>query len=518
MHYGELSRTVRKPVFNGRADYNTNALSYYDFLADVSDEMKPLVNMLVNYLMSRDIEFYDTETIDFTRIGEWIKDPKDINVLEEMDNVLKVYAKVKRSEETELFSSKTLRDSMIVLKNSIVEKEDGIYSKDFEYVIKELDKKIDELTKRLDNIDPEGADIEVPISSAQISPFVPVPYKNLATVISNVDKEKFNVSFITDLHLQTVSESVPNYDNYRVLEQLRKLTDVCDVTVFCGDNVNSSSGSIGVDNDPIKPSDVKISTKYNMNRFSKSVNINSEKPVLIANGNHDRGGIPYATNMYHDFNMVLSISEIEEITGQKIYGGTLFPDKKIAIYKMYSDDFSEKQNGGFFVENDNQNGYQNGLISFAQFKDMANFFATIPDGYALLVFGHIIIDKDKMGNGQVLNQVFNAYKDKTDYTIPANSLQGIDNTTHTPINFINSQKQNRSFIGYIAGHYHSETNYNPNTDRKFNMACLLNGFPSVEQKGTDKEGTFYHIEIDTTAKTLKTYGIGNATNFLNWTY
>ena len=216
--------------------------------------------------------------------------------------------------------------------------------------------------------------------------------------------------------------------------------------------------------------------------------------------------------------MVLSKKEIAEITGQPLYGGTLFPDKKIGIFKIHSDDFSEQQANGYFLETDNQVGYEAGLISAAQFNSLASFMNTLPDGYHLLIVGHIIIDKDHTGNGTVFNELLNAYLKGENYTIPANSLVGIENKSHAEIKFINKNNQTKPFIGYLAGHYHAETDFPKNTDRDFNMACLLNGFPSKEQQGTELEGTFYNIEIDTVAKTLKCRGIGRATDFINWTY
>lgn len=518
MYGRHFSRDWYRPLYDSYQDFNTNAKDYYDYLAKVNESFDKIAKLLeIN--MARDIDVEDTNTVDLTKIGEWIHELNpDIELVEQ---VIKIKADVILSEVTEpilLKSVSTFIGEVFEATNSIKKKSDGIFSKDLEPFLKMIDEKLDELNKRIDELDPEGADVLLPIHAQQIENNVPVAYKNLDTVISSIDQSKFNIAFITDLHLYPDSESLRNKNNFRVLEQFKKLANKTDVSIHCGDNVDSYSGAIGVDNDPMKPSEVKIATKANMKRFACAVNTYPKKPVLIVTGNHDRGGIPYATNKNHDLSMVLSKKEMEEITGQPMYGGTVFPDKKLGIFKVHSDDFSEQQSNGYFLETDNQTGYQTGLIGYAQFNAMANFFNSLPENYHLLIVAHIIIDKDKTGNGQVFNQVLNAYQKGVNYKIPANTLVGIENNSHGEIRFINEGKGTRPFIGYLAGHYHSETDFPKNTDRNFNMACLLNGFPKDGQQATENEGTFYNIEIDTNAKTLKCFGVGNATNFLNWKY
>lgn len=505
------------PSYDPSADYETNSNSYMNYLGKLNKIIDEFVKQL-ELMAKRDIQVIDTNTIDLTKIGQWVTELKE---LEKEDSVIKLQADVLLSKTTEPISIKSLANfvgDVQTLTNAIKAKSDGLFAKDFESVLKQLDTKLNDLIKRIDDLDPEGADINIPIHAQQISNSVPKPYKNLDTVISSIDATKFNMAFITDLHLYPSNESLMYHDNFRVLEQFKKLALKSDVAIHCGDNVDSHSGAVAKDNDAMSPSEVKLATTANMKRFARTVNTYPEVPTLIVNGNHDRGGIPYATNKNHDLSMVLSKKEIAEITGQPLYGGTLFPDKKIGIFKIHSDDFSEQQANGYFLETDNQVGYEAGLISAAQFNSLASFMNTLPDGYHLLIVGHIIIDKDHTGNGTVFNELLNAYLKGENYTIPANSLVGLENQSHAEIKFINKNNQTKPFIGYLAGHYHAETDFSKNTDRDFNMACLLNGFPSKDQQGTELEGTFYNIEIDTVAKTLKCRGIGRATDFINWTY
>ena len=499
-------------------DFNTNSESYYKELARKNEELNNL-HPLIDQLFKRGLEVSDTLTVDLEKIGNWSKELDPTK--DPVEEIITLKANVLLSileDPIQLKSLSLTATDVRQLKNAITVKEDGLYSKDLFPIVKEIDDKLDLINQRLDELDPEGASVLVNTGFAEVNKFFSPTYKNLYNVLNAIDPKKVNVAFITDLHLYPKSNFLKNKDNFRVLTQFDLLTNKSDFAIHCGDNVDSYSGAIGTDNDVMLPEDVKISTIANMRRFVGHVRSNTEKDVHIVTGNHDRGGIPYATNKNHDLSMVLSKSELSLLTGQPLYGGQLYPDKKIGFFKMYSDDFSEQQANGYFKETDNQDGYNSGLISAKQFRELANFLNSLPSDYHLLVAGHIIIDKDQTGNGQILNQVFNAYQKGEDFTIPANTLVGLDNASHSEIKFNNATKGQRPFIGYLAGHYHSETDFPKNTDRDFNMACLLNAFPLEGGQGTDLEGSFYHLEIDTTARTLKAKGVGRATNFINWTY
>lgn len=515
-NYYQWSGRGYMPSYDDRADYQTNSKSYLDFLAKSNKAFGELIKQL-EYLAKRDITVEDTNTVDLTKIGQWLNEITDE---EQIDPIIKLKADVlisKLSEPLELKSLSVLPHDVRDVLNAIKAKTDGIYSKDLEPYLKEIDTKLDELIERIDTLDPEGADVAVNIDTAEIEPSVPVPYKNLDSVIGSVDKTKFNIAFITDLHLQPQSNHTKGNPYFRILEQFERLASVCDVAVHNGDNIDGYSGAQGVDFDVMPPSEVKYSTRKNMERFVHAVLTNRPVETLIVQGNHDRGGIPYATSKNHDLQMVLSKNEMKEISGQPLYEGKLFPDKKVAIYKMYADDFSEKTSNGYFVEGDTQEGLGYGLISFAQFNNFKTFLTTVPDGYTLIIFSHIITSGDKTGNGLVLESIFNAIKDKTKVTIPANSLTGADNQQHGSLDF-DFTNRNIDFAGVYAGHFHTEVAYPRLDSRKYDMAALTLARPLPEDVGTEKEGTFYLLELDTTAKTLKCKGIGKGTDFINYNY
>ena len=89
------------PWYDDRADYNTDAKSYYDYLAR-TNKLLNAISDLINGLLRREIAFNDTDTIDFNQRGNW--EDKDI---------IDVNADVKISSRKD---------------NNIVALSDGIYS------------------------------------------------------------------------------------------------------------------------------------------------------------------------------------------------------------------------------------------------------------------------------------------------------------------------------------------------------------------------------------------------------
>lgn len=59
-----------RPWYDDSADFNTNAKSYYDYLARHNKFLK-WVESCINRLLKRDVEIKDTVTIDLTKTGNW---------------------------------------------------------------------------------------------------------------------------------------------------------------------------------------------------------------------------------------------------------------------------------------------------------------------------------------------------------------------------------------------------------------------------------------------------------------
>ena len=60
-----------QPWYDDRRDYNTNAPSYYDYLANFNQLIKSIVELL-NRVARRNVQVEDTNCIDLTKINDWI--------------------------------------------------------------------------------------------------------------------------------------------------------------------------------------------------------------------------------------------------------------------------------------------------------------------------------------------------------------------------------------------------------------------------------------------------------------
>ena len=114
------------PFFDTRADYNTNAKSYYDYLALRVQLLNEVVKQC-NNLLRRDINFNDSSTIKFSKTGDWQK----------QEDVLYITAALINSKK-ELNAIKILSD--------------GAYVKDLEPDINQIKNEINDLAMKLENI------------------------------------------------------------------------------------------------------------------------------------------------------------------------------------------------------------------------------------------------------------------------------------------------------------------------------------------------------------------------------
>ena len=83
-----------QPWYDDRRDYNTNAPSYYDYLANFNQLIKSIVDF-VNELAKRDVKTEDTNTIELIKRTSWLVD--DLN-----DIVLKANVKISKAPNNKL--------------------------------------------------------------------------------------------------------------------------------------------------------------------------------------------------------------------------------------------------------------------------------------------------------------------------------------------------------------------------------------------------------------------------------
>ena len=85
-----------QPWYDDRRDYNTNAPSYYDYLANFNHLIKSIVDF-VNELAKRDVKTEDTDTIELIKRTSWLVDGLN-------DIVLKANVKISKTANNKLIA------------------------------------------------------------------------------------------------------------------------------------------------------------------------------------------------------------------------------------------------------------------------------------------------------------------------------------------------------------------------------------------------------------------------------
>lgn len=138
-------RQYYEPWYNDKTDYNTNAPSYYDFLARYKKQLKTITDT-INKLLDRNIETKDTSTIKMLKENDW-----------DTNDIIYLLSKIKFSSESEDFYLKNVLNhsncsSKWTLKNNSKDKE-GLFSVDYKPVLESIDKEIGVLKNKIDDID-----------------------------------------------------------------------------------------------------------------------------------------------------------------------------------------------------------------------------------------------------------------------------------------------------------------------------------------------------------------------------
>jgi hypothetical protein len=150
-----------EPWYSNRADYNTNAKSYYDFLARFNAYIDDMTDM-INRLLRRNIEFDNTNSIDFTKIGDWLD---DLTGCCSFEDVIKISAVTNISDDTSTISIPGLPDSNIVVPNGTSIHNDGLWSPDYSSVLNEIGNELSDLETAIDKLNNTDVGNHLSISS-----------------------------------------------------------------------------------------------------------------------------------------------------------------------------------------------------------------------------------------------------------------------------------------------------------------------------------------------------------------
>lgn len=140
-----------QPWYDDRRDYNTNAPSYYDYLANTNRYLDKLT-WLTNRVARRNINVQSTNAIKYTKEYDWIDEGKERGInWHDVINLkceLVLSKLVKRLQYLQLDGNYKDLESP----NSLVIENDGLYNPDVTNYLLELNKDVRALNAKIDNL------------------------------------------------------------------------------------------------------------------------------------------------------------------------------------------------------------------------------------------------------------------------------------------------------------------------------------------------------------------------------
>lgn len=140
-----------QPWYDDRRDYNTNAPSYYDYLANTNRYLDKLT-WLTNRVARRNINVQSTNAIKYTKEFDWIDEGKERGInwhdIINLKCELVLSKLVKRLQYQQLDG--TYKD--LESPNSLVIENDGLYNPDVTNYLLELNKDVRALNTKIDNL------------------------------------------------------------------------------------------------------------------------------------------------------------------------------------------------------------------------------------------------------------------------------------------------------------------------------------------------------------------------------
>lgn len=126
-----------QPWYDDRRDYNTNAPSYYDYLANFNHLIKSIVDLL-NRVARRNVTVEDTPCIDLTKINDWIDEGGECHTWHDVitlkaDVILSTYQKIMQFDGHEYH-----------LTNAISCLSTGLYASDYLPILEALKDKLNQ--------------------------------------------------------------------------------------------------------------------------------------------------------------------------------------------------------------------------------------------------------------------------------------------------------------------------------------------------------------------------------------
>lgn len=342
---------------------------------------------------------------------------------------------------------------------------------------------------------------------------------NLDTVIAQADKTKFNMGFMTDIHVESHQQFSERFDTktkmerrWNIVGQFRTLETFADAMVYGGDNIDGYSGATAAGIYPYTEQERRAKNLHVLKRFTSAATAGAKVPVILCRGNHETGKIPHA-NDGRSREDSLTGSDIAVAYGSR-YGATLFPSKKVAIYRIDTDDFEDDTNShGKFIE---FSGYYNGAefphgkLGQNQLHAFGQWLEQLDRSYHVVIVGHVPMERENdVANVTKLATLLDGFKQGSSVTIDYNSMQGHNPSPIGQKTYNFATKGRGTVVAIFAGHWHYETVKYLGTTQ---IIVGTKAFPSEEEYNTANEAGFANVQIDTAQRTIKVQGVGHYTN------
>ena len=140
-----------QPWYDDRRDYNTNAPSYYDYLANTNRYLDKLT-WLTNRVARRNINVQSTNAIHYTKEFDWIDENKERGI--NWHDVINLKCELVLSKLVKRLQYQQLDGQYKDLEspNSLIIENDGLYNPDVTNYLIELNKDVRSLNTKIDNL------------------------------------------------------------------------------------------------------------------------------------------------------------------------------------------------------------------------------------------------------------------------------------------------------------------------------------------------------------------------------
>lgn len=140
-----------QPWYDDRRDYNTNAPSYYDYLANTNRYLDKLT-WLTNRVARRNINVQSTNAIKYTKEFDWIDENKERGI--NWHDIINLKCELVLSKLVKRLQYQQLDGHYKDLEspNSLVIENDGLYNPDVTNYLLELNKDLRALNTKIDNL------------------------------------------------------------------------------------------------------------------------------------------------------------------------------------------------------------------------------------------------------------------------------------------------------------------------------------------------------------------------------